>query len=592
MIKKLYKLGEHIPDKYFEKNSLGLNYKEQPKDTLIYFLCFKTSCKGEYEYKGIYYEEYDLENNKQKKYLYKNAKGNAKSPFMTVFYEKNSLKDNCISLDTKSGKKIIEILKINIKINPKLKGLSKILASKFVSDPLEINNNFILSIKVDGKYLGEWGEYKEIMDSYIKEQFKCFYNKYSNTISKFESACCYICQSKDEVWGFVDTFKFYSANEDSVIAGGFSKNDSWKNYPVCSACARKLEKYKGFLQDYLSFNFYGFNYFLIPEFVFDKKDNKEFINILISERGLLSFKNLYQTNKLEDELVDMLQDSNNNANYTLLFYEENNSEFKIKLSIDDVFPSRFSEIYKARQHAEDNSLFKNIKFKKNESPKGLKMKFGIIKHFFPASKIEGNFSSYFLEIVRSIFIGKKIDYDFVLDRIVSKLRNKFVKDERLSLDVLNVMMLIRFINYLGLWNKKEKIKEREVIMEGNKYTNFLKENEEFFNSNTKKAVFLEGVLCQKLMNWQLRERSSTPFRSKLNGLKLDEKYIKKLLPEIINKLEEYGKNYYKDLESIISKYMLGAKFDMTNDEISFYFVMGMNLAKEFKNEKEIKEEEK
>ena len=55
-----------------------------------------------------------------------------------------------------------------------------------------------------------------------------------------------------------------------------------------------------------------------------------------------------------------------------------------------------------------------------------------------------------------------------------------------------------------------------------------------------------------------------------------------------NKLEEYGKNYYRTLESIISKYFIlaGNGWKMSNDEISFYFVLGMNLSYIFKAKKE------
>ena len=121
-----------------------------------------------------------------------------------------------------------------------------------------------------------------------------------------------------------------------------------------------------------------------------------------------------------------------------------------------------------------------------------------------------------------------------------------------------------------------------------KINKFFNEFEDSFDSNTKKAVFLEGVLTQKLLNIQYQERKATPFRIKLKGLNLDERQIKKLLPEIQNKLEEYGKNYYKSLESIISKYFVasGTNWNMSNNEISFYFTLGMNLSYLFKTKKE------
>ena len=49
---------------------------------------------------------------------------------------------------------------------------------------------------------------------------------------------------------------------------------------------------------------------------------------------------------------------------------------------------------------------------------------------------------------------------------------------------------------------------------------------------------------------------------------------------MINKLEEYDKNYYRNLEEAIGKYMLKSSFsEYTVDEISFYFTLGMTLAK-------------
>jgi len=129
---------------------------------------------------------------------------------------------------------------------------------------------------------------------------------------------------------------------------------------------------------------------------------------------------------------------------------------------------------------------------------------------------------------------------------------------------------------------------REVSDLNQKIDSFFSEFAEFFKSDLKKAIFLEGVLTQFLLNIQYRERNATPFRVKLKGLKLDEKQIKKLLPEIQNKLEEYGKNYYRNLESIISKYLVSAgnEWNMSTDEISYYFVLGMNLSYLFKKEKQ------
>ncbi|MDD4526518.1 MAG: TIGR02556 family CRISPR-associated protein [Candidatus Margulisbacteria bacterium] len=587
MLKKLYKLGKYIPEEYFEDNPLGLNMSHTGGMVCVIQFSFNNDV---FLYDKITYEDYDAARNEYR-YLFEELDSPNSTPAFPT-YRVNKAGDKSIKEKTISA---LSKIKNSLNCYERLKQITNCIDANIeelvldISEKVDYKESFLITLMINGQYLAEIDEVKNKVVNRTSE----IYAKYYSNDKKYvgEQAVCSLCMlKKDEVWGYVSPYNFYAVKtEQSVVSGGFNVKNAWKNFPVCEDCAKKILKYKTAIKQRLSFNFYGFNYFLIPEVVLDKGNNKEFVDVLFNDQyGLLNLRKLKETNKLEDDLVDILKETNNSANFTLLFYEENNAEFKIVLSIDDVFPSRFNSIFSAREYSENNLLFKDLTFK--DGIKDLKMSFGVIKHFFPSSKIEGDFSSYFLEIVRSIFIVKKVDYDFVINRIITKLRNKFVNEEYLFVDLLNSMLLIRFMNHLKLWNKKESIKEREVVMDSNKYNIFLDEHKEFFDNNTKKAIFLEGVLCQFLFNIQYSERNSTPFKSKLNGLKLDEKYIKKLLPEIINKLEEYDKNYYKDLETIISKYMLESTFDMTNDEISFYFVMGMNLAKEFRNEKEKNEE--
>jgi CRISPR-associated protein Csh1 len=95
-----------------------------------------------------------------------------------------------------------------------------------------------------------------------------------------------------------------------------------------------------------------------------------------------------------------------------------------------------------------------------------------------------------------------------------------------------------------------------------------------------------GVLTQKLLNVQYQERNSTPFRKQLNSLKLSPAYIRKLFPQIIEKFEQYGKNYYRKLETTISELLLTSKMEeLSNDEVSFYFTTGMTLENKFRIDK-------
>lgn len=584
MIKKLYNFGKYIPEKYFEDNPLNLNLDYGKEDSKIVFLCFEKNGDN-FEFKSVEVEDYDKSKNKDF-YLLKNAKGNSVSTFPTLFFESSAIKSGNIDLDSKSWGKFLRILENNSEISEDLKKI-KSTVNNFKQIEVNLTDNFILSLKTNGKCIGESEYYKELIFKSKEEIFNIFFYKH-NTESKAKNKNCYVCNDKTDVWGYVDLgdFKFYSSNEDSVIAGGFKKEFSWRNYPVCPNCAEKLFRYKSVIERKFNFRFWGFSYYLIPEVIFEGRNNKEIIKTIVDDK--IGVMNLKDRSEVEDELFDLLKDQDNFINYNLFFYEKNNSEFKIIMSIDDVFPSRFRKISDVKNIVEKNILFKDVELRKDEI-KDLKFSFGILNHFLPTyekiTKKEGDFSKYFLEITRSIFTAKIINYEFVISRISAKIKSDFLNDFSTYYDTLTAMMLIEFITKLNLWNKKETIKEKEIIMDG-VYQAFFDENKDFFDSNTKKAIFLEGVLCQFLLDIQYRDRNATPFKSRLNGLKMDEQIIKRLLPEIINKLEEYGKNFYRDLESLISEYLLQSKFDMTNDEISFYFVMGMNLAKKFKTKKD------
>jgi len=73
---------------------------------------------------------------------------------------------------------------------------------------------------------------------------------------------------------------------------------------------------------------------------------------------------------------------------------------------------------------------------------------------------------------------------------------------------------------------------------------------------------------------------SKPFFKELKGLRLKEQDVKGLFPKIINKLEEYDKNYYAKLEQETAAQFAGAgdHWDLTIDEINFIFSLGMTLA--------------
>ena len=113
------------------------------------------------------------------------------------------------------------------------------------------------------------------------------------------------------------------------------------------------------------------------------------------------------------------------------------------------------------------------------------------------------------------------------------------------------------------------------------------EKQDFFDIPERKATFLEGVLTRFLLDIQYAQRESTPFEAKLHGLKLDERRVKKLLPEIVGKLREY-RSGYPQLEELISKNLIETdqEWKLSEDETSYCFTLGLNLGRAFKKGRE------
>jgi CRISPR-associated protein Csh1 len=461
----------------------------------------------------------------------------------------------------------------------------------------------IIHEKGNRYYLGEIPLFKKIFIQRSRASFSQKYNKESRS----ENQICSVCRKKrPEVFGFVSTYNFYTVDKPGMVSGGFDQSKAWKNYPVCLECALALEKGKNYLDKYSHFTFYGFDYYVIPKPLI-KQGRDEIYQTLRHFRedakNKIKITEYYQTlmSQTEDEILKYLSEKENSFLCNILIYQENNNEFKIEKYIEDIFPSRLKELFDAKTFVDNNQTLKASKLtilvdKKKTEKIPFEFTFESVYHFF-GKELDQNARTYFLDIVSRIFSGKLISYPFILSGIIRKLRKQFAQDYSNKESVLRGLAFLLYLDKLKILsgyqegmkmtNQSKGIRLDESSVMNQKAESLFKEFSGFFNTSAKRAVFLEGVLCQKLLNIQYHERNATPFRTKLQGLKLDQRKIQTLLPEIQNKLEEYKANYYRDLEQLVSALMIeaGSKWDLSKDEIAFYLVFGMNLADQFEFEK-------
>jgi CRISPR-associated protein Csh1 len=454
------------------------------------------------------------------------------------------------------------------------------------------------------KYLGDIDLFRTI---FIKKTHISLSQKY-NTTSLGEKKICSVCRTrKEEVYGFVSTYNFYTVDKPGMVSGGFDQSQAWKNYPVCLDCALALERGKKYLNEFSHFQFYGFDYYIIPKPILETNTEvyeilKTFQNDGMGEKVRLTEKYQLLMSDTDEEILKVLSEKENSFLCNILIYNENQKEFKIELYIEDIFPSRLKQLFNAKNNVDGKTVLKTllvpeiINKKKTGKMLPFKFTFSSLRYFFGK---ENNADSYFFNIVSRIFSAKEISYPFVLSEITRKIREYYNHNIPTKETTLRGLALLAYLNELELFGKHKAgrtmaTQPQSIVIEGSSETKkkadeIFAEFPAFFDTAAKRVVFLEGALCQKLLNIQRHERSgATPFRTRLQGLKLDQNKIQALLPQIQNKLEEYNANYYRDLEQIVSASMIeaGRDWGLSNDEIAFYFVLGMNLADQFRTKKQ------
>lgn len=623
MIRAIMEIGNWVMKKESESDPIG-NFIQNPNERGNIQKVLTISLKnqqGKYVYEGVGVEQFT--ETRVFQYLYRrgSARGADITPTSKFAGDMNKTFNNKIIKSIHNIEKNAGLIGLEDEEKEIIKNISAVLSDKkdtitesLISRSDEIPNNqgIILTLVLENNgnkyYIGDINLFKKVLKQQVKEKY---YKQYGKK-SVGNRQCCSVCrQKKAEVFGFVNTYNFYTVDKPGFVTGGFRQKDAWKNYPVCYECAVHLELGRKYLYENLSFSFYGFKYLLIPKFL-NHEMMEEAMEILedayeqkASEMLDTSFTQKY-TNRLTDaesELFGLIKDYNDYLSFDLLFYMEKQAAFNIILHVEDILPSRFKKLFQIKARLDEIDIFKSH-IRKDDGRRLVIFNFGLLRDFLPFISKTRTYDKHFIELTEKIFALKPIEYRFIVQAIVSRIRSTFVKGQSTIIYCLRGYLLLNFLAELGILKKggmRMNIQPIEDIQEDfhsgdksipEKIERFFEAHTGFFDSASKKAVFLAGVLVQKLLNIQWRDKNgATPFRSKLKGLRLNEALVKSISKDAQEKLEQYKKNYYKELESIISQYMVvsGSGWRLTNDEISFYFTTGMNMAGLFKTEKEEEE---
>lgn len=532
------------------------------------------------------------------KYLYRS--GSSKGADITPTAKVTEIDKTFENKIIKSISESLEFKKDNYKSEKKiLEGILNVLNKEIVNVKNELKNIINNLPKKEGscitivfikdnekKYVGDFELFK---DKIISDALRKFH--YSKTYKKDvykDIAVCSLCRNKaNDIYGLVNTFPFYTIDKPGYISGGFKYEKAWRNYPVCKECAIKLELGKAYLEDNLTFTFYGRKYYLIPKPIYKKN-----LDSVLKRYQRLKSDDLKDIRKkfsgVEEKIISFLGREENSICFDMMFFEKSNAALNILLNIEDVAPSRFRKIYNTLDDIRETKFFK-------DKP----VNFEILNLIFPKDM----YNRYFLDIIDKIISNIKIEYTFIMsflnDYIVQAFK-RYEKEEYLkehdsfSRAIFRVYGFVYLLEILNLFRKrKEDIKVgltkskwdiKDFKSKEEMFEDFFKESEPFFNEDGRKAIFLTGYITKKLLNIQYRRENRKPFISRLKGLKINKKDIIRLLPEIQGKLIEYDSDYYHEEYNLIGRYLINSNNmkNISDQDIPFFFALGMNMTDNFK----------
>lgn len=599
MIHALYQVGMYC-NTYSSRHSIEeLIDKIKSNDYKLLLIGFKD--KEDYSaYEGVEIEDFTAEKNIQIAYKKGSSRGGNITPSQIIDLKDpaKSLRNFILPIQKLKSPYFIRVTEfLNTKEN-----FERVLED--IKKHFSLKEKYIISLKLNDKFMSEYQEViiKLETNSLDRYKYRVSFPK-EDQYSVAQNKLCYICNEvKEEVLGFVNTYNFYTLDKPGFMVGGFKQKNAWKNYPVCPSCALQLEKGRKYVEEYLSESFAGLTYIIFPKFLFDISSNTNQTNYIQLMKGLVDSKDISLSNKKrdglisgEDRILQRISKLDNILTAYIMFYNANNSEFKILQNIEDVYPSRLRMLFEVKSQIEENEQyieFQNLTVYKNTSKEKtieFKMNFSIAKEFFKKD-IEQN---EYLQIIHDIFIGRYINEKNLISKMIAVLRDKHNREEFTDITAIHSLLILTYLSKLGLLKNKSKggtMEMNEIKGDTRLFQEFLERQGAILNSNAKCASFLVGVLVKRLMDIQFDNLGSRPFYERLNGLKLNEKTMMKIFNQMENKFTEYknskSKINYKDLKELASEYLVQSDFkQLTNDEISYYFVLGMNLEKKFKGNK-------
>lgn len=562
-------------------------------------------------YKGV-----DIENASQKN-------------FQKYGYRKGSSRGGDITFSTKMSESFVTKLR-TLKVN-QLPGIQSIADQNGYADESKIWQSFgefLMNDELESQFMSELMEafggldkdekkgtlfslrfdLKDGTEKYVGD-FKTFQaillangtndksEKYSVKSEGYDSLCSVCMQEKPLLYGFASPFKYFTVDKPGFVTGFFKQENTWKNYPICSDCSLPFELGRDYISQNLQGYFYGRSFYMIPKLAVgqDSRLYESLLGRLASGFSELSFAKAQKIEYSEDRIMELVTKEEDHFYINLMFFEQDSKTkaIKIRLLLEEVLPSRFRKLFvEVPNEVNGHPLYdKAITVKKEK--KDLRFNFGIIKGFFDED---------FLEAVQKVFDGQRMARELLFSRFMHVIRINYNRQqsgeyaELTGWTVLKAHMALRYLQKLNIIPHKsytymdtfdQTEKKAKSKFKYQEFKEFVNQNTDFFDSDTKVGVFGLGMLVKYTMNIQYEKLNSTPFEKKLKGYDLSMSELTRLYSETLDKLRQYdASGAYPELrEQVLPKFFLNKHNpeNVSKNELSLYFVAGLELAGQFKD---------
>lgn len=455
------------------------------------------------------------------------------------------------------------------------------------------DSRFIYTVKIDDRYLGQFEELRELVDG---EAYAKYYEK-----SKAKGKTCALSHEPDtEVWGRVDTLGF-TVNDIAFSRGGFDVKSSYRMFPVSKPAVMMLEAGKRYAFANLSDRFYVLEYLVVPRYIGDKPSaTLEIVETMgrLKHNAPLEKKDvpIVKAGGLIDVIADEGEINKAGVLVDILFYQKNQAQLALQLHVQDVPPTRFGDISDAvNTTSRRYGKAFGYESKKEKTFKPFYVNFGVMKNFFSEGKgLKIRFDPIFYRLLECIFYGESLDEETIVTALVNKIRIAFKNDGDdyhipFHTTVYQAIATRALLGRLGLFNHPNyfNMEDNTITLRREQY---LEEHAGFFKDQPAlKGAFLLGLLTSILTYAQYDHLKSKPFLNKLNNLNMGLEELRALVPQLLNKIQQYQNRKtgyvpsHKEVTELAAEasslLMKGGR--PSRDDLSFAFATGLVMQNKF-----------